>query len=147
MIFSAVNAPCERKNPTMNTSSAEDVTTESASAPIQPNTSATDRSHIPDAASQIKQTPSTMAPMASPAATTEQQYDAGVTHPATGETLRSAEIPRERSWIMIPQAHSGTVMQAHDMEPASIQLLQKAEISASPPATPISSSAASSPFS
>ena len=46
---------------------------------------------------------------------------------------------------MIPQAHSGTVMHAQDIAPASIQLSQKALISPSAPPIPISSSAESSP--
>ena len=112
---------------------------------MQPNTSAAVRNHAPAAASQTKQTARTIAPIASPAATTERKYAAGGTQPERGAMRRSAEMPRVRSVTMMPQAHSGTVMQAQETLPASIQLSQKARTALSPPVTPASASAARIP--
>ena len=112
---------------------------------MQPSTSAKERNQLPDAASQTKQTASTMMPMTSPAATTERKYAAGGSQRGTGEASRSAEMPRDLSCTMIPQAHRGTVMDALAMTPTSIQLSQKARTASSAPVTFISSSEASMP--
>ena len=79
MMFRPVKAPCERINPTTNTSRADEDRTDSRRVPMQPNTSAAVRNHAPAAASQTKQTARTIAPIASPAATTERKYAAGGT--------------------------------------------------------------------
>ena len=147
MTFSPVNAPCERKNPTTNTSRVEEESTESTKVPMQPSTSAADKNQLPAHASHTKQMTSTAPPTISPASTTAQKYEAAGSRRGMGEASRSAVMPRFLSWMMTPQAHSGTVMAALAVTPTSIQLSQNActAFFASAVAAPIFSSEARMP--
>ena len=85
-----------------------------------------------------------MSEMTAPAMSTDKKYAAGAAHEGTGEARKSAETPLIRSWIMVPQAQRGTVMQVVAITPESIQLSLKAR-TASSAVTPNSASAAAMP--
>ena len=137
MTFRPVNAPSVRRNPTTNTNSVDEDSTDSKRSPTSPNTSKADKNQPPESASQPRQSASTTNPMRKPESTTARKYAADGIQRGMGADNRSLRMPRVSSCTITPHAHSGTVMPALAITPESIQQSAKERISSSAPVTPI----------